>query len=192
MNYSPFVSDLSTFSAGNSYNFPLASVDSQAMSSFGVTGGSMRGFGGPQTFFAVESLVDEIAASLGADPIELRRQNVLQQGDETVTGYKLSDDVRLEEICKLAAADAALERTPTPSKAKRRRGRRNFGAWDLRWRCRPTASGCDGMMAAVEIVVEWRSGGDHELRGYGHGLRDHSRDFHGEVAGRERRESKNG
>jgi CO/xanthine dehydrogenase Mo-binding subunit len=151
VNYSPFVSDLSAFSAGNSYNFPLASVDSQAMSSYGVTGGSMRGFGGPQTFFAVESLVDEIAASLGADPIELRRQNVLHQGDETVTGYKLSDEVRLEEICKLAAT-TPLWSGRSVEKAKRAGSSKLWGV-GFALAMQAYGVGCDGMMAAVEIGV---------------------------------------
>ncbi len=44
--------------------------------------GAYRGYGAPQGFFALESLMDEIAESLGVDPIALRKQNYFQEGDE--------------------------------------------------------------------------------------------------------------
>lgn len=43
--------------------------------------GAMRGYGGPQGLFALEVHMDEIAAALGMDPIELRRKNWVQVGD---------------------------------------------------------------------------------------------------------------
>jgi len=39
--------------------------------------GLMRGFGGPQVYFALERLMDRIAATLGVDPLELRRRNLV-------------------------------------------------------------------------------------------------------------------
>jgi putative selenate reductase molybdopterin-binding subunit len=44
--------------------------------------GAFRGYGCPQGFFALESHVDEIAQALGEDPLELRRRNHVQEGDE--------------------------------------------------------------------------------------------------------------
>jgi CO/xanthine dehydrogenase Mo-binding subunit len=43
--------------------------------------GSYRGPGGPQASFAVESLLDELAAKLGIDAIDLRRRNLAVPGD---------------------------------------------------------------------------------------------------------------
>jgi putative selenate reductase molybdopterin-binding subunit len=43
--------------------------------------GAMRGYGGPQGFFALESHMDEIADALGIDPLELRRRNAIDVGD---------------------------------------------------------------------------------------------------------------
>ena len=43
--------------------------------------GAMRGYGVPQGLFALEVHMDEIAAELGLDPIELRRRNWVQVGD---------------------------------------------------------------------------------------------------------------
>jgi len=44
--------------------------------------GAYRGYGAPQGFFALESMLDEIAADLGVDPIELREKNLFSPGDE--------------------------------------------------------------------------------------------------------------
>lgn len=44
--------------------------------------GAYRGYGSPQGFWALESLLDEIAIELNIDPIELRKKNHVQVGDE--------------------------------------------------------------------------------------------------------------
>jgi len=48
--------------------------------------GSYRGPGGPQAAFAIESLIDELAAKLAIDPIELRLLNLVADGDPMVDG----------------------------------------------------------------------------------------------------------
>jgi len=42
---------------------------------------AMRGFGNPQVTFPVESLMDDLAAKLDMDPVELRLQNYVGMGD---------------------------------------------------------------------------------------------------------------
>ncbi len=44
--------------------------------------GAYRGYGSPQGFWALESLMDEIASELNIDPIELRKINYVQVGDD--------------------------------------------------------------------------------------------------------------
>jgi len=44
--------------------------------------GAYRGYGSPQGFFALESMMDEIADELGVDPIELRTKNYFHESDE--------------------------------------------------------------------------------------------------------------
>ena len=48
--------------------------------------GSYRGPGGPQAFIAIESLIDELAQRAGIDPVELRRRNLVAEGDPMVDG----------------------------------------------------------------------------------------------------------
>jgi aldehyde oxidoreductase len=49
-------------------------------------GSAFRAYGSPQSFFASESLMDELADKLGMDPLELRAANVYRDGDTTPTG----------------------------------------------------------------------------------------------------------
>ena len=43
--------------------------------------GAFRGYGCPQGYFAQESVMDEIAYTLGMDPVELRKKNMIRLGD---------------------------------------------------------------------------------------------------------------
>ena len=54
--------------------------------------GAFRGFGAPQTQFAVEAHMDRVAAALGLDPVRVREINALRPGDTTATGQRLGRD----------------------------------------------------------------------------------------------------
>jgi CO/xanthine dehydrogenase Mo-binding subunit len=64
--------------------------------------GAFRGFGAPQTEFAVEMQVNRIAEALGVSPAELRARWAYQLGDQTPTQQVLRDSVSARET--LAAA----------------------------------------------------------------------------------------
>jgi len=49
-------------------------------------GSAFRGYGSPQSEFASEVLMDELAEKLGMDPLELRYKNCYRQGATTPTG----------------------------------------------------------------------------------------------------------
>ncbi|WP_028921296.1 molybdopterin cofactor-binding domain-containing protein [Pseudonocardia acaciae] len=53
-------------------------------------GGQFRGYGTPQVSLAMESQVDEIAARLGIDPIELRLRNLAPEHSTTLCGYRVT------------------------------------------------------------------------------------------------------
>ncbi|WP_227761814.1 xanthine dehydrogenase family protein molybdopterin-binding subunit [Zhaonella formicivorans] len=52
--------------------------------------GMFRGFGNPQTTFAIEVLMDQLAVKLGMDPAELRIKNATRTGDVTVHGWEIT------------------------------------------------------------------------------------------------------
>lgn len=60
--------------------------------------GAFRGFGAPQTLFAVERHMDRIARQLGLDPIELRRRNLLREGQTMATGQVFREKLSLIHI----------------------------------------------------------------------------------------------
>ncbi len=73
------------------YRFESANVRGRAVYTNTAMKGAMRGFGVPQTAFATESMLDELAAKLGMDPLELREKNGFVPGDATICGQTLSD-----------------------------------------------------------------------------------------------------
>ncbi len=68
-------------------------VDGFAVYTNTVPAGAFRGYGLPQTSFAVESAVDEVARAIGMDPTELRRRNVVRPGDRMIGAHASPDDV---------------------------------------------------------------------------------------------------
>ena len=71
------------------YAVPNVSVDARCVFTHNVMSGSFRGFGSPQVAFAREGLIDEAAARLGLDPVEMRLRNAWRDGAVTVTGQVL-------------------------------------------------------------------------------------------------------
>src|SRR5687768_3125671 len=63
------------------YKLDHCKVDVLAFYTNTVPAGSMRSIGGPQTIWALESHMDTIAATICADPLELRLRNLLERGE---------------------------------------------------------------------------------------------------------------
>jgi hypothetical protein len=77
-NVSASVADVAAISSSSMYYLPKSDINTVATHSRGVTAGSMRGYGGLQSITAMECLVDDIAAQLKMDPIDLRRKNAMR------------------------------------------------------------------------------------------------------------------
>lgn len=75
------------------YRCPNKKVDGFAAYTNTVPAGAFRGYGLPQTGFAVESAIDEVARMIGMDPIEFRRRNVVRKGEDMIGLHKSPDDV---------------------------------------------------------------------------------------------------
>ncbi len=148
-NYSQFVAMLTAYCGLSGYNIEKAYVDAIAQPSLGVVAGSMRGFGGPQASFAVETLVDEAAVALGRDPIELREKNALKQFDRTITGAPLSQPMTLVEICRRARAHPLWVQRERVKRLKARQGIAYGVGFALANQAYGT--GTDGVMAEVSI-----------------------------------------
>ncbi|MGA7243551.1 MAG: xanthine dehydrogenase family protein molybdopterin-binding subunit [Terracidiphilus sp.] len=89
------------------YVCPNVRIRSNAWATNTVPYGAFRGFGAPQTIFAVERHMDEIAAAIGIDPVEFRRRNFIHQGETTATEQLMREPVILDTLLDRALAESA-------------------------------------------------------------------------------------
>ncbi len=85
----PRVAKKSGYTAAGPYRIPNLKIDSYSVYTNKPPAGAFRGFGVSQSAWAVESQMDIIAAALKMDPLEIRRKNGYNEGDEFVTGETL-------------------------------------------------------------------------------------------------------
>ncbi|MBI4492056.1 MAG: xanthine dehydrogenase family protein [Chloroflexi bacterium] len=90
------------------YRVPHVKIDSYAVWTNLVPAGAFRGFGVPQAAWAYESQMDMIAERLGMDPLELRRRNVVHDGDRHPSGQEL-EDLHFDELIEGAVASVAWQ-----------------------------------------------------------------------------------
>ncbi len=103
-NFSPSVALVAATAAQSIYYFPRNDLASTAIASRALDAGSARGYGTLQSMSATEMMVDEIAAELKLDPIELRRRNVLKSGMKNSQGAIPGGALRADEVLAKARA----------------------------------------------------------------------------------------
>jgi CO/xanthine dehydrogenase Mo-binding subunit len=108
---SPVVLSRGAIHAAGPYRCENVRVRARAIATSSPPHGAFRGFGAPQSIFALERHMDRIAAELGLDPAELRRRNVLVQGEQTAVGQEIKEPVELGSVI-----DLALERAEWTAK----------------------------------------------------------------------------
>lgn len=81
----PAVGGLLTETVAGSYRIPNMRVQTKVVYTNSPLSGAMRGFGAPQSHFAIESMMDILADRLQVDPIMLREKNILHSGDRVFT-----------------------------------------------------------------------------------------------------------
>ncbi len=90
-SYGAAVGSLLTEMVTGPYRIPNVQIETKVVYTHTPFSGAMRGFGSPQAHFAIESLMDMLADRLGIDPAELRRKNLLKQGDTLPTRVVLNE-----------------------------------------------------------------------------------------------------
>jgi xanthine dehydrogenase large subunit len=81
------VNDRAMFHIDNAYYLEHVEVVSHRCKTHTVSNTAFRGFGGPQGMMVVESVMDDIARTLGKDPLDVRRVNLYGIGERNVTHY---------------------------------------------------------------------------------------------------------
>ena len=68
------------------YRIPNLFIEGYCVYTNKMNCGSMRGPSGPQTTFAMESHMDNLAHKIGMDPLDFRLKNLLEKGEKTGVG----------------------------------------------------------------------------------------------------------
>lgn len=84
------------------YRVPNLFIEGYCVYTNKMNCGSMRGPSAPQTTFAIESHMDNLARTIGMDPLDFRLKNMLEPGETTGVGQALVD-VDYKEVIKKAA-----------------------------------------------------------------------------------------
>ena len=102
-----------TIHAGGPYVCPNVRIRSQAVATNAPPHGAFRGFGAPQSIFALERHMNKVAGAVGLTPEEFRRRNFLHRGETTATGQEIREPVNLDGLL-----DRALKLSDYHAKTK--------------------------------------------------------------------------
>jgi CO/xanthine dehydrogenase Mo-binding subunit len=103
-----------TIHAGGPYFWPSVRIRTKAVATNTPPHGAFRGFGAPQSLFALERHMDRIAQVVGVSPIEIRRRNFLKIGQTTTTEQTIRENIDLNHLL-----DRALELSDYAAKKNR-------------------------------------------------------------------------
>lgn len=110
LTLTPVVLSRGTLHASGAYEWADVRIESIAVATNTPPNGAFRGFGAPQTIWAIERHMDKVARALGMDPLDLKRKNVLQEGGVTATGQVLKTSVAGVECIEKARAASEYDR----------------------------------------------------------------------------------
>jgi selenium-dependent xanthine dehydrogenase len=82
------------------YRVPSVDVEARTVYTNNPPSGAMRGFGVPQTAFAIESVLNLLAAEIGLDGYDIRERNVLSPGDRFATGQVMDASCGIRRTLK--------------------------------------------------------------------------------------------
>ncbi len=118
------VADRAMLHADNAYHLATARITSHRLKTNMQSATAYRGFGGPQGIAGIERVMDQIAATLGKDPLDVRQKNFYASGGDislkakqdpevlqtTPYGQTIEDSVSQELVAELVARSDYRER----------------------------------------------------------------------------------
>ncbi len=103
--------DVSMETSCGPYNIPNVDIDAYCVYTNNGFSGAFRGFGAPQSIFAMESQMDIIAEKLRIDRMEIRKRNVIREGDISTFGVRIPGSIGIHETLEVASkSDLWLQR----------------------------------------------------------------------------------
>lgn len=109
LTLSPVVLSRGVLHSFGPYSCPNVTVDGKAVFTNSTPYGAFRGFGAPQTVFAIERHLDQASNKLGIEPHALRLKNLLHQGDTMATGQVIKENLCLEGIMEKAMTEGKYQ-----------------------------------------------------------------------------------
>ncbi|HJT26919.1 MAG TPA: xanthine dehydrogenase family protein molybdopterin-binding subunit [Pyrinomonadaceae bacterium] len=95
---SPVVLSRGTIHAAGPYVCPNVRIHSRAVATNVPPHGAFRGFGAPQSIFALERHMDKVAHAVGVSPEEFRRRNFIHEGETTATSQIIRERVEMDHL----------------------------------------------------------------------------------------------
>src|ERR1700752_2340006 len=111
---SPVVLSRGTIHAAGPYVCPNVRIHSRAVATNVPPHGAFRGFGAPQSIFALERHMDKVARAVGLTPEEFRRRNFIHEGETTATSQMIRERVDMNGLL-----DRALQLSDYHAKRER-------------------------------------------------------------------------
>jgi CO/xanthine dehydrogenase Mo-binding subunit len=114
LTLSPVVLSRGTIHAAGPYDCANVRIRSRVVATNAPPHGAFRGFGAPQSIFALERHLDRVARAIGITPEALRRRNLLRPGGTTAVGQVIKEKIALDRLmdraCELSDYHAKLAR----------------------------------------------------------------------------------
>src|ERR1700757_17483 len=101
---SPVVLSRGAIHAGGAYYWPNVRIRAKAVATNMPPHGAFRGFGAPQSLFALERHMDRIAEVVGISAVEIRRRNFLKSGQTTTTEQVIHEPIDLDQLLEMGLA----------------------------------------------------------------------------------------
>ncbi len=102
MTLSPVVLSRGTIHAAGPYDCANVRIRSRAVATNFPPHGAFRGFGAPQSVFALERHLDQVAKVVGLAPDELRRRNFVREGQTLAVGQVVHEKIDMNELMERA------------------------------------------------------------------------------------------
>ena len=93
------------------YEIPNVKVDAYDIYTNKVPRGAFRGFGGPQSVFSSEQMINKLAEALQMDPVELRMRNLASEGSSQTMGSPYPPGISIREVTDACAQKAGWKLT---------------------------------------------------------------------------------
>ena len=129
LTLSPVVLSRGTIHAAGPYFCPNVRIRSSAVATNAPPHGAFRGFGAPQSVFALERHLDQVAKAVGLAPDELRRRNFVREGETLAIGQVIRQKVDMAHMMKRAfeLSDYYAKRRRFAEENLRRRVKKGIG-----------------------------------------------------------------